>query len=137
MTEKNKKENISHELEKAHDCLKSAGILSAHGQYADAVSRLYYYVYHSVQALLLTKGLEPKTHEGLLRLLGMHFIKPGTFEPSFSHSFARLMKYRGEADYNPAYIFTESDYHEFQNEAKELYRKIETYLTNEGYITKK
>jgi len=30
-----------------------------------------------VRALLLGKGLEPKTHEGALRLLGLHFVKPG------------------------------------------------------------
>ncbi len=134
MTEKNKKENIAQEIAKADDCLKSADILSAHGQYADAVSRLYYYVYYYIRALLLTKGFEPKTHEGLLRLLGLHFIKAGIFEPSFSHSFARLMKYRGEADYNPVYSFTQNDYHEFREEAKGLYEQIHKFLKDEGYL---
>ena len=74
MTNQNKKINISQELERAKECLKSAELLVTHGQYADAVSRLYYYVYHNIRVLLLSSGLEPKTHEGALRLLGLHFI---------------------------------------------------------------
>ena len=103
MTNQNKKINISQELERAKECLKSAELLATHGQYADAVSRLYYYVYHNIRALLLSSGLEPKTHEGALRLLGLHFIKSGIFAPGLSHSFAKLMKYRGEADYSQCY----------------------------------
>ena len=68
MTNQNKKINISQELERAKS------VLSLQKQYADAVSRLYYYVYHNIRALLLSRGLEPKTHEGTLRLLGLHFI---------------------------------------------------------------
>jgi uncharacterized protein (UPF0332 family) len=56
MTNQNKKINISQELERAKECLKSAELLVAHGHYADAVSRLYYYVYHNVRALLLSGG---------------------------------------------------------------------------------
>ncbi len=134
MTEQNKKLNIAQEVEKAKDCLKSADLLSTHNQYADAVSRLYYYVYHSVRALLLSRGLEPRTHEGLLRLLGMHFIKPEILDPSFSHCFARLMKYRGEADYNPSYIFTEADYSEFKEEATELHNKVIEFLKKDNLL---
>jgi uncharacterized protein (UPF0332 family) len=134
MTQQNKKVNIAQELERAKDCLKSAELLVPHGQYADAVSRLYYYVYHSIRALLFSKGLEPKTHEGTLRLLGMHFIKPGIFETSFSHNFAKLMKYRGEADYNPSYVFTKEDYEDFKNEAEEIHNKIIEFLEKEKLI---
>jgi len=134
MTKQNKKTNIAQEQERAKGCLKSADLLAAHGQYSDAVSRLYYYAYHTIRALLLSKGFEPKTHEGALRLLGMHFIKPGIFEPAFSHTFAKLMKYRGEADYNPSYIFTKDDYVDFQKEAVLLHKQVKEFLGKEGLI---
>ena len=136
MTQQNKKINISQELERAKDCLKSAELLMSHGQYADAVSRLYYYVYHNIRALLLSRGFEPKTHEGTLRLLGLHFIKPGIFEPGLSHSFAKLMKYRGEADYNPSYVFTKEDYDDFKRESDLLNSQIIEFLQKEGLINK-
>ena len=86
-----------------------------------------------MRALLLTKGLEPKTHEGALSLFGSHFVKQGIFKPSDSHTFARLMKYREEADYNPAYIFTSDDYREFQKDVTGLVRKILDHLNARGY----
>ena len=99
MTDENRKKNIAEELARAKECLTSADLLFSHGQLADAVSRLYYYLYHAVRALLLSKGLEPKSHEGTLRLLSLHFTKPGILDAQTSHIFTRLMKYREEADY--------------------------------------
>jgi uncharacterized protein (UPF0332 family) len=135
VTQENKKKNIAQELERAEDCLKSADLLFSHGQITDAISRLYYYAYHSVRALLLSGGFEPKTHAGSLRLLGMHFIKPGILEPEMSHIFTKLMKYREEADYNPSYIFTEEDYVSFKNEASGLHDKIRQFLKSEKLIS--
>lgn len=118
-------------MARAEDCLRSADLLDTHGQVADAVSRLYYYVYHTVRALLLSRGLEPKTHEGSVRLLGMHFIKPGIVDARASHILAKLMKYREEADYNPSYVFTKNDYAGFKEEAVVLHDSITKFLEKE------
>lgn len=134
MTDQNIKINIKQEIERAEDCSKSAELLKEHNQFADAVSRLYYYAYHYIRALLLSKGFEPKTHEGSLRLLGMYFIKTGIFAPALSHSYARLMKYRGEADYNPSYIFTKEDYIDFKRESDLLKQQITEYLQKENLL---
>ena len=134
MTQQNKEINIKQEIERAVESLKSAELLNEHGQYADAVSRLYYFSYHYIRALLLSKGLEPKTHEGSLRLLGLHFIKTGIFPPALSHSYAKLMKYRGEADYNPSYVFIKEDYSDFKKECDSLAKQINVYLHKEGFI---
>jgi uncharacterized protein (UPF0332 family) len=84
--------------------------------------------------LLLTKGLEPKSHEGALKLFGLHFVKEGAFKPADSHIFSRLMKYREEADYNPSYMFTKEDFVEFKKDAEELSNKIKNYLTEKDYL---
>lgn len=134
MTEANKKDNIREELHRARECFRGAEVLNTNGLFADAISRLYYYVFHAVRALLLAKGLEPKTHEGALRLFSMHFVKAGSFEPESAHVFSRLMKYRGEADYNPSYIFTGQDYQNFKKEAEALFQMITNHLTHDGYV---
>jgi len=134
VTQQNIKINIKQEIERADDCLKSAELLMDHRQYADAVSRLYYHAYHYIRALLLSKGFEPKSHEGSLRLLGLHFIKTGILAPPLSHSYAKLMKYRGEADYNPSYVFTKKDYIDFKKESDLLKRQITEYLQKEGFL---
>lgn len=133
MTEGNKKENIKAHLDKASKFLEQADMLYNSDSFDGAVSRLYYFLLHTVRALLLTKGLEPKSHDGVLRVFGQYFVKEGVFEPKDSHFFARLMKYREEADYNPVYIFTQEDLIEFRKEAEVMYDKIKGYLKQNGY----
>lgn len=134
MTEENKIENIKNELDRASKLLDAAMLLFNNGFLSDAVSRLYYFLLHNIRALLLSKGFEPKSHEGVLRLFSLHFIKEGIFEPKTSHIFAKLMKYREEADYNPIYVFTGEDFVEFRKEAESMADKIKVYLTEKGYL---
>ena len=75
MTEENKKENIKAELDRASTALDASTLLFENGFLNDAISRLYYFMLHTIRALLLTIGLEPKSHEGVLRVFGLHFIK--------------------------------------------------------------
>jgi len=76
MNEENKKANIREEIERADEAIKAADLLFDNGFLKDAVSKLYYSLLYCIRALLLTKGLEPKSHEGALRLFGLHFVKP-------------------------------------------------------------
>ncbi len=128
MIEENIKKDILEELNRAREALMSAELLFERGLLRDSISRLYYFVLYNVRALLLTKGLEPRSHEGALRLLSLHFIKEGILEPKIAHIFSRLMKYREEADYNPSYIFTNEDFVSFKSEAEELADRIKDYL---------
>jgi len=134
--EENKRGNIQAELEGAEKTLSEANLLFKNGFFKGAVSRLYYSLLYSVRALLLTKGLEPKSHEGALRLFGLHFIKEGLFETKASHIFSKMMKYREEADYNPAYRFTREDFVGLRKEVGELSKKIKAYLREKDYLGK-
>ena len=134
MMEKNKKENIREEMERASQTMSAATLLFDNNLINDAVSRLYYFLLYNIRALLLSKGLEPKSHEGALRLFALHFIKERLFEPKDSHVFSKLMKYREEADYNPSYVFSKDDFTDFKKEAEALSIKIKSYLKNNRYI---
>ena len=134
MIDKNKMENIREEIERASQTMSAAILLFDNNLINDAVSRLYYFLLYNVRALLLTKGLEPKSHEGALRLFALHFIKEKLFEPKDSHVFSKLMKYREEADYNPSYVFTKDDFTDFKKEAEALSIKIQSYLKNNRYL---
>jgi uncharacterized protein (UPF0332 family) len=134
VTENNKRENIREELSRAAEAIDAASLLFDKGFFKDAVSRLYYFLLYNIRALLLTKGFEPRSHEGALRILGLHFIKEGIFEPGFSHIFSKLMKYREEADYNPSYVFTKEDFIELRKEAEDVSKKTKVYLKSKGYL---
>lgn len=134
MTEPNKRENIAEELVRSQRALAEANLLFDSGYLHGAVSRLCYFLLYSVRALLLSKGLEPKSHEGALRLFAREFVKKNVFAPGSSHVFSRLMKYREEADYNPSYSFTPQDYLAMRQEAEALSGELKEHLRREGYL---
>lgn len=134
MIEKNKKSNVKEEISRAEEAMKAADLLFENGFVKDAISKLYYVLLYYIRGLLLTMGLEPRSHEGALRLFSLHFVKTGEFDPKDSHIFSKLMKYREEADYNPSYIFTAEDFNTFKNDAEVLVRKITAYLIKKGYL---
>ena len=134
MTEDNKKTNIREELQRADQALKAASLLFDNGLLSDAISRLYYFVLHNVRALLLTEGLQPKSHSGALSLFGLHFVKKGVIEADVSHVFSKLMRYREEADYNPSHRFSSEDFVECRDEARKLSGQIHDHLEDMGYL---
>ena len=133
MTDKNIRLAVTEELTRAKQAEKAADLLYDNGLFADAVSKLYYYVLYYIRALLLTRSVEPKSHEGALRLFSLYFIKQGTFDAGVTHIFTRLMKYREEADYKPAYTFTKEDFESFRGDARSLTAAAETYLSETGF----
>lgn len=64
-------------LEKAESKLLTAKDLLKQKHFDDAVSRCYYAVFHSAQAVLLTESLNADSHHGLITLFGLHFVKTG------------------------------------------------------------
>ena len=136
MTAENRLGNITEELARAEEASRAADLLFRNGLVRDAVSKLYYELLYHVRALLLTKELEPRSHEGALRLFSLHFVKPAIFEPQAAHLFSRLMKLREEADYDPSYVFASGDYAQLSEEAKALAVRIRDHLKDAGYERK-
>ena len=128
MTEDNRKENIRAELDRATEAIAAATLLYENGFISDAVSRLYYFVLYHVRALLLSKGLEPRSHDGALRLFGLHFVREGLMDRRAAQVFSKLMKFREEADYNPISMFTKEDFVAFKEEAEIFAASIKSYL---------
>lgn len=74
-------------LEKSKEKLRVAEQLLQTGAHEDAVSRAYYSAFHAAQAVLLTEGLTPATHQGLVNLFGLHFVKTGKFQNASAGSW--------------------------------------------------
>lgn len=130
MTDDTRKENIRAELDRATEAIAAATLLYENGYISDGISRLYYFVLYHVRALLLSKDLEPRSHDGALRLLGLHFIRSGLMDKRFAQVFSMLMKFREEADYNPISIFAKEDFVTYKEEAEVFASEIRRYLAN-------
>ena len=132
MTAENRRANIADERARASSALAASRHLFDGGFVLEAVSRLSYALLYQVRGLLLTKGLEPKSHEAALRLLSLHFVKPGAVETSLAHLYARMMKFREEADYNTAYAFTRDEYVQLRGEVEAAAATIDRLIRESG-----
>lgn len=68
---------VSLEMEKAHQFLDQAKEMTRLNYWDIASNRYYYACFHAIQALLIKNGLYAHTHDGLLTLFGLHFVKKG------------------------------------------------------------
>lgn len=128
MNDNNKKLNTEMEIEKGQACLRQAELLYKNSEYDGAISRAYYAVFHYVSALLFTKGIEARSHEGLVRLFNLHFIKTAILPKEFSTILSHAQKAREEADYWPEIPFTKEDAATRIKETKEFISRIEKLL---------
>lgn len=129
MTGTNKKINIEMEIEKGQACVRQANLLFKNHEYDGAVSRIYYAVFHYASALLFTKGLEARSHEGLIRLFNLHFIKTGVLPRGYSTILSHAQKAREEADYWPEIPFAEDNAKVCLEEASEFINGVEKHLS--------
>ena len=77
MTGANRRINTASKSVRADESVRAARLLVEAGLLHDAESRLYYATYHAAIAVLLTEGVEPRSHAETIGLLGLHFAKTG------------------------------------------------------------
>jgi len=109
VTDENRRSNLLQELARASEAFRAAEALLALGLHSDSVSRAYYAAFHVVRALLLSRGVEPKTHARAIHLLNVEFIRPGTLPSHFNRLIAGLQRSREFADYDAATLFSSED----------------------------
>ena len=88
------REQAAAELEAASDALRAASTLLDAGLVRDAVSRLYYAIFHAARAALLARDRHAKTHSGQVTV----------FEATFEREplLGQLLRLRIDADYGAA-----------------------------------
>jgi uncharacterized protein (UPF0332 family) len=99
MTDDNRRTAVELEVRQGDRALKAARALCEMGLYNDALSRLYYAVFHAMSALLLSQGVEPRRHRAVAGLLGTHFVTPGLLTAADVSVVSRAYGQRDLADY--------------------------------------
>jgi uncharacterized protein (UPF0332 family) len=132
LKDENRSKNRDEEMAHAEEALKAGHILMEHGLFREALPKLYYALFHAMRALLFTKGLEPKSHEGVTHLFNLHFVKPGLFSDERNRFFKRLMKYRHEAEYGLGSEIREKDCEEWHREVSRAIDEIKEFMHSES-----
>ncbi|MBI3930038.1 MAG: HEPN domain-containing protein [Armatimonadetes bacterium] len=106
MNEENKRRNLRQAMAEAQSIYEEAELLVRHGKFKGAVSRAYYSVLCGARALLLSLGVEARTHSGVAHLVYEHFVQTGRLEPATARVLRVLQVSREDADYELAAIVT-------------------------------
>jgi uncharacterized protein (UPF0332 family) len=128
MTEQSYSESLK-ALEKAADALENAEY-NLKGDFTLATAnRAYYACYYCMSALLYTRNIYAKTHQGAKAKFSEIFIKElAVFTPEISDNLTLLFDYRQEADYDLDADISIEEARNILQKATEFYLLTKNYL---------
>jgi len=115
-------------IERAKRYLKSAEILLEEGDYESSVSRTYYAMFYSAQAMLLTKNLSFSSHKGVISAFGEHFVKTGIFQKEMGRELNKAFEKRQIGDYEYTFVITKMEAEEVLKNGEKFVEKIAQQL---------
>ncbi|RME64882.1 MAG: HEPN domain-containing protein [Nitrospirae bacterium] len=86
-------------MEKAREFLQDAKANLKEGRFRTSVNRCYYAALNAARALLILEGVNPSSHEGVVTMLSLRFVKPGLLDVQFVKDYKILMARRTDVDY--------------------------------------
>ena len=119
---------IRKELERAHETFEEIEIMRQAGKWNGAANRIYYSVFHAVNALFIFDGLQTVRHKGSHALFSQHYVKTGKLPSDFGHFYNNLQALREKSDYNCFYDVDEQDVIAGMDKARLFIDAIEAYI---------
>lgn len=86
-------------FERAYQTLKEADYMRSGNFYNAAINRLYYACFYAATGLLLAKGIEANTRNGVKTMLSFHFVRTGLLSLEHGSTFSNLFDKRHSGDY--------------------------------------
>ena len=124
LTAEERKAVVATRLEKALRAYEEAKGVVPLKYWETAANRLDYAAYDAVSALLIAHGEQPQTHSGVIRLLGMIFIKSGILDAEIGKLYHKLFSMRQTGDYDDTYGLTEEDVVPYVEPTGQLIEKV-------------
>lgn len=115
-------------LEKSERNFNQAKYNAQSGFWDLIVNRLYYSIFHAVNALLLLDGINTKSHKGTSQQFGLYYVKTGIFDESDGKFYHRLQTKREQADYDNVFKLSEEEGNLILSQTEALQRKILAHI---------
>jgi len=122
------KEEVLMLVAKSNECLNEAQALFDLHFYAGAINRSYYSIFNAIQALLQSKDIMVKTHQGAHVQFHQHFIKPGAFNDEMKIIPQKVEALRLKGDYEPDHQMYEEDAQTALLLARQFYDAVKNYM---------
>ena len=115
-------------IQRANRYLTSAEILLREGDYESSISRTYYAMFYSAQAMLLTKSLSFSSHKAVISAFDEHFVKTGVFPREMGREFNRAFEKRQLAVYEYTFVLCEEEAEETLVNGRKFVEEIVQHL---------
>lgn len=121
-------------LEKSDKNMEQA-IRTAELGYWDLVAnRLYYAVFHAINAMLLIDGIQTGTHKGTSIQFGKSYVLTGIFSRHDGVLYGQLQTMREKADYQNVFTLDEDDGRKLIESAEDLRNRIRIYVLKKIHV---
>ena len=130
LTEDERKSLVLMRLNNARQTLEDAKIIAGNKLWKAAANRLYYACFYAANALMVNFGFETKTHTGIIRLLGLHFISANRISNELGDMYYKLFALRQKGDYDDWIIVKESDIMPLLEPAENFINTIEKLIND-------
>jgi len=121
-------------IERAKRYRKSAEILLGEGDYESSVSRTYYAMFYSAQAMLLTKNLSFSSHKGVISAFGEQFVKTGIFPKEMGRELNKAFEKRQIGDYEYTFVIAKMEAEEILENGEKFIEKIAQHLNEKKIL---
>ena len=125
---------IEFQFHLAEERLNEAQLLFDSGYYNGTVSRAYYAMFAIVQAALISRNIQVKTHTGLRSAFGIEFIQKGIIDKEFGRILSRGEHIREEADYGSEKSITKDEAEATLRTASSFIQVVKKNILNETHI---
>ncbi|VVB64418.1 HEPN domain protein [uncultured archaeon] len=126
-------EEIQALLKKAERSLRAASSMIDSQDFDFSLSRAYYAMFYSAEALLLTKDLRFSKHSGVIACFGKEFIKEGVFSEQLYDYLIKGFRERQKGDYDVVSMPSREDALEMIERARIFIVEVNNYLRRIGY----
>ncbi len=99
LTAQDKKMLSDIRIKKAYEFLDDAKANLDDSRYGTAINRSYYALLNAARSLLILEGSDPETHEGVITMLSLRFIKTGILSVEVIKKYKLLFSRRTDVDY--------------------------------------
>ena len=134
LSKNEKKDFAAYRMEKAEGFLKDAKTLLDASSYGSSANRSYYAVLAAGRSLLVLRGIEADTHEGVKTILSREFIKTGLIPKEMGEIFRNLQARRIDSDYGDYVEITEKEAADSLAKAKRFVSEIKRAF---GHVVEK
>lgn len=122
---------VAYRIEKAHETFKEAIAVNNLGYWSLAANRLYYAAYYASVAILIKNGIESNSHKGVIRMIGLYFVKNNILEPGDAKLLGKLYTMRQTGDYDDLFDWKSEHVAPLIPQVEEYILRIENILSND------